>query len=380
MWHRRNLDAKHLADIKQRSQIVARVEKACGGQVALLAACLAAALVVVGVGLGGVNKNTPSSAPLNSARPATKSCDKVDKIKFILDWIPNSTHFFYFDAVDLGYYADACLDVDFLSPGDATVPSKVVAEGKKAQVGIVLAPDVVFGQNQNLPIQSIFTLWQDSQYGLLTLADVKSPKEFEGNKVALLASFEKAAFARMMKSVGGDVSKVKVIQAGFVLVPPVVTKKVKAATGGGIYELPQCEATIGKGKCKLFKYSNYGFPRAQLVVIANSKWAKTNGDVLRRFVKASLRGLSYSMKNPKDSTTRFAKRYKDTKIADALAIYRRIIPAQRSAATKVHGLGYQERTVWAPLLQALQREMGVSKKVKVADLFTNAYLPKKPIK
>ena len=379
MWSRRNLSAVRAADAKKRSQTVVRVEKVRTGQVALVAACVAAALVVVSVGLAGVNKGTKSSAPLNSAKAAKGSCAKVDKMTLIFDWIPNPTHFFYFDAVDRGYYTDECLDVSWVSPGDVAVPSKVVAEGKKAQVGIVLAPDVVFGRNQNLPIKSVFALWQDSHYGLLTLAGVKSPKDFEGKKVILLASFEKAAFARMMKNAGGDVSKVKVGQAGFVLVPPVVTKKVIAATGGGIYELPECEATLGKGKCKLFEYSDYGFPPEQLVVIANSNWAKANEDVLRRFVKASLQGLAYSMKSPEDSTTRFAKRFKDTKIADSLAIYRRIIPAQRSAATRVHGLGYQERTVWAPLLKALQQESGVSRKIKVSDLFTNSYLPETPV-
>jgi putative hydroxymethylpyrimidine transport system substrate-binding protein len=297
----------------------------------------------------------------------------------IFDWIPNSTHFFYFDAVKQGYYADECLDVKYLTPGDVTVPSKVVADGSKAQVGIVLAPDVVFGQNTGQPIKSIFTLWQDSEYGILTLSDVKSPKDFEGHKVALLANFEKSAFAQMMKKAGGDASKVDVIQAGFSVVPPVVGKKVMGATGGAIYELPECTAQLGPGKCKLFKYEDYGYPPEQLVVIANTNWAKTHGDVLRRFTKASLMGLAYSIAHPAASTANFAKQFPDTNQKTTLAIYKRIIPAEQSAATKANGLGYQEPAVWAALLTALQNDMGVSKTLKPSDLFTNAYLPSPPI-
>ena len=296
------------------------------------------------------------------------------------DFPPNISQSLYFAAKERGYYAKECLDVSFLPPIDAATPAKLVGEGKRAQVGFIDSPEVIFSNAEGFPIISLFALWQDGEIGILTLSDVKSPKEFEGAKIGLLTRWDHVAFPEMVKTAGGDPSKVTTVTpTGFALVPPVVGKKLKGALASAFYELPECEETAGYGKCKLFLYSDFGVPKMQFVVGANRAWAEKHPDLAKAFVRASLRGLKYSIENPEKMSRLFVRLFPEESYNVTLAIRKRLLPTEEAPWTDQHGLGYQNLEIIDGVLKFLQAKGKVPDSITLEDIATNDYLPDPPI-
>ena len=94
----------------------------------------------------------------------------AEKLTLMLDWFVNPDHAPIIVADELGYFANAGLDVEIVAPADPNDPPKLVAAGQ-ADVAISYQPQLHIQVDQGLPLTRIGTLVATPLNSLVVLAD-----------------------------------------------------------------------------------------------------------------------------------------------------------------------------------------------------------------
>ena len=111
---------------------------------------------------------TTANATATAAAPQATAGGKPDKVRFSLDWTPNTNHTGIYVAMEKAWYKDANLDVEVLPYSDANTPDTLVSTGQ-ADFGISFAESVVTDRVSGLPVKSVAAILQTNTSALATL-------------------------------------------------------------------------------------------------------------------------------------------------------------------------------------------------------------------
>lgn len=239
-----------------------------------------------------------SSASNNKEdKSATK---ELKEVNVLLDWYPNAVHSFLYAAEEQGYFKEAGLKVNLITPAGTDDGIKLVAAGK-ADLAISYPKQIILARGENIPIKSVGAIVRSSLNQLMVRKDsgVKTLKDLEGKKVGY-ASFDidKETVKAMVAQAGGDPSKVEFVDVGYDLMPGIETKQVDAIIGGYInHEKILLEK---KGiELETFAPSDFGVPNNyELAFVASDDAIKNNNDTIQAFLGAAKKGFEYTQKNP----------------------------------------------------------------------------------
>ncbi|MFW2500036.1 ABC transporter substrate-binding protein [Clostridium diolis] len=239
-----------------------------------------------------------SSASNNKAdKGATK---ELKEVNVLLDWYPNAVHSFLYAAEEQGYFKEAGLKVNLITPAGTDDGIKLVAAGK-ADLAISYPKQIILARGENIPVKSVGAIVRSSLNQLMVRKDsgVKTLKNLEGKKVGY-ASFDidKETVKAMVAQAGGDPSKVEFVDVGYDLMPGIETKQVDAIIGGYInHEKILLEK---KGiELETFAPSDFGVPNNyELAFVASDDAIKNNNDTIQAFLGAAKKGFEYTQKNP----------------------------------------------------------------------------------
>ncbi|NMF07565.1 ABC transporter substrate-binding protein [Clostridium beijerinckii] len=239
-----------------------------------------------------------SSASNNKEdKSATK---ELKEVNVLLDWYPNAVHSFLYAAEEQGYFKEAGLKVNLITPAGTDDGIKLVAAGK-ADLAISYPKQIILARGENIPIKSVGAIVRSSLNQLMVRKDsgVKTLKDLEGKKVGY-ASFDidKETVKAMVAQAGGDPSKVEFVDVGYDLMPGIETKQVDAIIGGYInHEKILLEK---KGiELETFAPADFGVPNNyELTFVASDDAIKNNNDTIQAFLGAAKKGFEYTQKNP----------------------------------------------------------------------------------
>ncbi|CUU47581.1 ABC transporter substrate-binding protein [Clostridium beijerinckii] len=239
-----------------------------------------------------------SSASNNKQdKGATK---ELKEVNVLLDWYPNAVHSFLYAAEEQGYFKEAGLKVNLITPAGTDDGIKLVAAGK-ADLAISYPKQIILARGENIPVKSVGAIVRSSLNQLMVRKDsgVKTLKDLEGKKVGY-ASFDidKETVKAMVAQAGGDPSKVEFVDVGYDLMPGIETKQVDAIIGGYInHEKILLEK---KGiELETFAPSDFGVPNNyELAFVASDDAIKNNNDTIQAFLGAAKKGFEYTQKNP----------------------------------------------------------------------------------
>jgi NitT/TauT family transport system substrate-binding protein len=252
---------------------------------------------------------------------AISSALAADKITFTTDFGLYGRHAYYFVALEKGYYERENLDVIIVrSPGSAA-SVKQVATGYTAQLGFADASAVVLGRaNDKVPVKLVAMIYRFPPHAIYVLKDgkISGPKDLEGKTLADTAfSAVPRIFPIYAKAAGIDASKVKWVIAAPDALPGML------ANGGidGVGQFVVGEALLAAAAAPKeilgIEYSKAGLDYYSNGIIASDELIKSNPDLIRRFVKATLAGLRDALANPTKAGEIMSKRNPeiDAKIA-----------------------------------------------------------------
>lgn len=242
------------------------------------------------------------AATLALATPAVAQ----DKMTLMLDWFVNPNHGPIILAEELGYFADAGLELEVIAPADPSDPPKMAAAGQ-VDLAISYQPQLHLQIDNDMPLRRVGTLIATPLNCLLVLADgpVHSAGDLKGRKVGFsVAGVEEVLLGTMLAEHDLTLDDIELVAVNWSLSPSLMSRQVDAVIGAyRNFELNQMEIEGVPGRCLFIEEE--GVPAYdELIYVANPE--RMDADMLRRFLHATERAAQYIMNHPNESWEIFA--------------------------------------------------------------------------
>jgi NitT/TauT family transport system substrate-binding protein len=224
------------------------------------------------------------------------------KASLRLKWLPQAQFAGFYVALAKGYYKEAGIDLAINPGGPNLLTENLVASGADT-FGLSGGTDsVLAGVEKGLPIVSIGVAHQITPFVFVARKDgpIKTLKDFEGKKVTAWFTGANYVLLGMLANAGVDRSKVD-LQPQQVSVTPFVNGDIDVITATRYNELWSIRDRMGADKLQLFVAEDSGitFPRDTLIV--SRETALKQPELVKGFLRASIRGWREAMANPKES-------------------------------------------------------------------------------
>lgn len=235
-------------------------------------------------------------------------------IRYALDWRFEGPAAPYFVAIDKGYYKAEGLDVT-IDPGTGSVEGINRVASGAYQVGFADINSLVkYRDNpQNSAIRAILMVYDTPAFSIVSLKSkgIAKPKDLEGK--ILGAPAPDGAYAQWPIFVDAnkiDASKVRIENVGFPVREPMLAQgKVDAITGFWFSSYMNLKANGIKGDdIVVMMMRDFGVDLYGNAIIVNPEFAKNNPKAVAGFVRATIKGIQDTIKNPEVAIDSLMKR------------------------------------------------------------------------
>ena len=314
-----------------------------------------------------------------SLTPANAQFD----LKFALDWKFEGPSAPYFVAIDKGYYKAEGLNVTIDSgPGSVAGIARIAAGTYPIGFFDINSLARFRDQNPDKNVKAVLMIYDRPAFSITSLAksNINKPKDLEGK--VLGAPPPDGAWAQwgaFTKVNGIDASKVKVEAVGFPVREPMLADgKVDAITAfsfSAFYNL--ATKGIPEKDIKVMLLSDHGLVLYGNAIMVNPEFAKANPKVVAGFVRATIKGIIDTYKDPEGAIKSVMKR---NETADEKIELARLKMSLRDNFVtdwvKANGVGGIDEKRMAQAIEQLEVSAAFKNaKPKPADLFDAQYLP-----
>lgn len=232
------------------------------------------------------------------------SAHAADKFTVQLKWLPQAQFAGYYVAQAKGFYKDAGLDVTIKPGGPDIAPPQVLA-ASGADLAVDWMPSALAAREAGAPLVNVAQVFNRSGMMLTCkkASGVATPKDFKGKTLGVWFGGNEYPFLAWMAILGyktdGATPDVKVLKQGFNVDP--LLQNQAACISTMIYnEYWQIiDAGVKPDQLVTFFYEDQGVAMLEdgLYALAPKLKDPAFVDKAARFVKASLKGWEYAIKN-----------------------------------------------------------------------------------
>lgn len=313
-----------------------------------------------------------------AAAPALAETD----VKFALDWKFEGPSAPYFVALDKGYYKAEGLNVTIDSgPGSVAGIARVAAGTYPIGFFDINSLMKFRDQNPDKKVVAVQMVYDEPPFSIVTLkkTGITKPKDLEGK--ILGAPAPDGAFAQwkaFVKENGIDAEKVKIENIGFPVREPMLADgKVDAITGfsfSSFFNLRQ--KGVPADDIVVMLMSKYGLVLYGNAIMVNPDFAKAHPEVVKGFVKATIKGIIDTAKDPKSAIKSVMKRNETAD--EAIELARLEMALKDNIVTdwvKANGTGDVDPARLAKSIEQVGITYDFKAKPTAADIFTSEFLP-----
>src|SRR5258708_5506728 len=258
-----------------------------------------------------------------------------DKVQFRLNWILYGFHTPFYLGLERGYYKEEGVDVT-IGEGQGSVRAVQTVGAKGDTFGLSDGGSVIAGVSKGAPVKSVMAITNSSPYAIAVRNDagIKTLKDLEGKTIASApGEAGLALLPALLKRNGVDSDKVKILRVeGAGKMVAIAEKRVEAIESG----LDNQSLTLVAQGLPVtdFGYAANGVNTVGLTIHTNRDTLAGNPDLVRRFVKATIRSFQAAIKDPDASIKAGQKVKPDLDTALSLAQFKVGIGLIKSPASK----------------------------------------------
>ena len=222
-----------------------------------------------------------------------------DKVSLRLNWYLGGLHVPFYYGKERGFFAAEGLDLTINEGRGSANTVQVVAAGSDT-FGMADSSSVITTAAKGAEIQSVMSLLNSTGFSVVSLveANLKTPKDLEGKRVAVSPGDPLGALLQAVcKANNVDCAKISMVQVD----PPakvvtVLEKRADALLGGAddqFFLIKQRGFTPAA-----MRYADFGANIVGMTIVAKNDLIKSKPDLVRRFVRASVKSWEEAKKNP----------------------------------------------------------------------------------
>lgn len=296
---------------------------------------------------------------------------ELEKISIRLKWLHQAQFAGFYYADKAGYYKDEGLNVT-LNAGGVDFPAVQMVAGGSDHFGVTGADQILLAREKGIPIVALAVIYRKSPFVLFSLQEsgIDTPQELVGKKVGVkLGGNEELTYRALLKNAGVDSTQLEEIPVKYDITP-LLTKQIDVWPGYAINE-PITAEEQGYS-VNLIWPSDYGVNLYGDTLFTTEEMIRTRPDVVRKVVKATIKGWEEALKNPEQAVT-YTLQYSDkltreheTKMMNAS------IPLVKPDNNPV---GSMDRAVWMSMQDLLLKQGFMKQAVDIDKTFTTEFLP-----
>jgi NitT/TauT family transport system substrate-binding protein len=326
---------------------------------------LGAVALAAAAGAGGL---------LPAARPAVAQAALVP-LAFQLNFTAGGYNAGFALALQEGVYKRAGLDVTIVKGQGSGVTAQLVASGK-ADIAYADALPVMQLIAKGAPMKVVSTIYQSNPNAVTVLAGstIKSIQELKGRSVAVPTGQSQTAMIPILfKANGLSESDVKLVSMpGNAMIATLLQKQVDSILGStDNYDIILRQRGV---EVVSFPFADHGVATVSTSIIASNAFLAQHGDVVKKFVQASLEGWDAAIKRPDDAIKALVRTFPaDTDPARNLAELKAAIALMCKNGAKF--VGKAEPEAWTRTVAVAQQVLGLPTEVPASAYYTYDGLP-----
>ena len=295
-------------------------------------------------------------------------------VTFQLNWMSGGPNAGFEAALEQGFYKDAGLDVTIVQGNGSANTSQLVANGR-AQLAYADAVSVMQLIAKGAPMKIIATVYQSNPNALMALkkAGIKSFQDLKGKKVGVPSgSSQTTMLPLLLKANNLKESDINMIDMPVSsMVPALLQGQVDAVLGS--IDAYQIQAESQGAQLDVYRFADYGVPTVSTSIFASDDYLKSNGEVVKKFVAASLKGWSFAIDHPEQAIKDVKKVFPDTNEKLATQELAAIHPLFCSGGAKY--IGKAEDPLWTKSQDLLSEVKLLPAGQDPKSYYSNDYLP-----
>jgi NitT/TauT family transport system substrate-binding protein len=305
----------------------------------------------------------------------------ADKVTLNLNWFYVGDHSPYFVALDKGWYKEEGLEPTILTgKGSGDVVKRV--DIGSADIGIVDTGVLIVARAQGAKVKIVSMLFDKSPYCMWMWKDsgINSPKDLVGKKIgAPPGDAQRTIFPALAQANGFDPDKVTFVNIAAEAKFSALAAKQMDVIFDYYSGAPFFHKAMGEENVKYMMFADYGIDVYSNALVASEKYIKENPGIIKRFVKASLRGWEFALKNPEESIEIMAKHRPEIDKPILLANLKLIIDLFRTDRYRQNGIGWVDDKKMADSIKIISQYRDLKVDMKTKDVYTNEFLTKTPL-
>ena len=330
----------------------------------------------------GVARATAGALIASAALFAGGTVQAQTPVKFTLDWKFEGPAAPFVVAIDRGYYKAEGLDVTMDTAGGSLEPLNRLASGTY---------DIGFGDinslikfrdaNPGVPLKAIFMVYNKPPFSIVARKSrgVTKPKDLEGKKLG--APAPDGAYAQwpiFVKANNIDAAKVTIENVGFpVREPMLAAGQVDAITGFSFSSYINLkDRGVPADDIVVLLMADYGVNLYGNAIIVNPKFAAEKPEAVKGFLRAFLKGLKDTVKDPTSAVDSVIRRNdvakKDVELERLqMALKDNILTPE----VKANGFGNIVPARLDAAIDQIALTFNFKAKPKAGDIFDPSFLP-----
>ena len=303
----------------------------------------------------------------------------LEKVTFRLNWIPEGEgdHAIYYAAKHFGYYEDNGLDVTIEKGSGSGDTAKRVSVGA-ADIGIADTPSIAAVRAGGARVKVIAILQSTTLNCVWTRADtgIKTLKDLEGHTIgAPPLDSQRVLFPALAKINNIDMSKIQWVNiAPPAKIPSLAAGKVDATVHFFDQKALYFEI-LGPENTVYFRFQDYGVNPYGLAVFAHEDTIATRGDMLKRFLEASIKAQRWVIQHPEEAIDIMQQLIPAVDKEKVLSMLIEDIEVEKSPDVLVHGLGWISLERMRETVDLINKYFDIARPLTAEEMFTTEFLP-----
>ncbi len=317
---------------------------------------------------------------LSGNKPTTTSEQaKPEKVTAIMPFIASSEFVPVYTAVTNGYYAEEGLDVKVEHTAEGGFSAiKQIAAGNVEFGYAISGGSVILARSQNIPVVSVYQVEHNNLFGVISKKDlnITKPEQLVGKKITIIGpgSPPDIAVKAILKNSGVDYNKVELIPVGGASIPTFLQGKADAIAGYIIHELI---LDAEKVPYNVMYPRDYNANFVTGTIATREDVIKNNPELVKKFVRATAKGLKYAIDNPEAAVDSYIKNFNPDAEKDRaleMGYWTRIV--NEVIEPSKFKLGNIDKNQWTATQDTLFNIGVIDKKTDLTKAYSTEFLPK----
>lgn len=310
------------------------------------------------------------------ALAAVASAHAQDAVSLRLNWYLGGLHVPFYYGKDMGFFKQEGIELTINEGRGSANTVQVVAAGSDT-FGMADSSSLINTAAKGADVKSVMSLLNSTGFSVVSLASagIRKPKDLEGKSLAVSPGDPLGQLFRALAAHNKlDMNTIKFVQVDpAAKVVSVLEKKVDALLGGAD---DQFFLIKYKGvEPHALRYADHGANIVGMTIMTTGNLIKTKPDLVRRFVRASVRSWEEAKKNPQaavDAALKVKADLNRQSTLDQLMVDFELLDSPNSKG-KV-GLGAQAD--WDQTISLLKQYRDLDTKEPWTTFHTNEFLPR----